>query len=270
MKDSCLITVAPNGARRGYADHPAIPLMPSEIAMTAKACLAEGAGMLHLHVRNEQGGHLLDAAAYRRAIDAVRDSVGDDLVIQVTTEACGVYQPAQQRAVIHALQPEAVSLALRELLTEPEETPGGAFCHWLIEKGIMPQYILYTPEELDRFYLLRERGVLPEGKAFLLFVLGRYANPPIANPDALQDFLARHDGRDPWAVCAFGVTEADCMQQAARHGGHVRVGFENNLQRPDGTQVANNAELVRIARQRAEAEGRALMTAAEARRRFSD
>lgn len=265
----CLLTVAPNGARRGYADHAGIPLTPEEIAVDAKACLEAGAGMLHLHVRDDQGRHLLDAQAYRRAIDAVRDAVGDDLIIQVTTEAAGHYAPAEQMAVIRELEPEAVSLAIRELLSGADEADGGAFCHWLAARGIATQYILYAPEELERFYQLRRCGVLPPGEAFLLFVLGRYADPPIADPDALGEFLALHDGNDPWAVCAFGVTEADCMQVAARHGGHARVGFENNLQRPDGTLASGNAELVRIARERIEAEGRCVIDAAQAREFFN-
>lgn len=56
------------------------------------------------------------------------------------------------------------------------------------------------------------------------------------------------------------------MALAARKGGHARVGFENNLWRPDGKLAASNAELVGLARERIEAEGRRVMTAAEARR----
>jgi uncharacterized protein (DUF849 family) len=56
------------------------------------------------------------------------------------------------------------------------------------------------------------------------------------------------------------------MAMAAQQGGHARVGFENNLWRPDGELAVSNAELVGLARERIEAEGRRVMTPAEARR----
>jgi 3-keto-5-aminohexanoate cleavage enzyme len=46
-------------------------------------------------------------------------------------------------------------------------------------------------------------------------------------------------------VCAFGRREAACVVAAALLGGHIRVGFENNLLLPDGTLAGSNADLVR-------------------------
>ena len=110
--------MAPNGGRRTKADHPRLPLEPAELAWTAAACRDAGAAMIHLHVRDSTGRHLLDAAAYREAIRTVRAEVREELVIQITSESLGLYTPAEQRAVVEAVRPEAVSLALRELLPE--------------------------------------------------------------------------------------------------------------------------------------------------------
>ena len=59
------IAVAPNGGRKTKADHPALPLTPAELAATAAECLEAGAAMIHVHVRDANGRHLLDADAYR-------------------------------------------------------------------------------------------------------------------------------------------------------------------------------------------------------------
>lgn len=262
----CLLTVAPNGARRTYQDHPAIPLTPEELARDAHECLLAGAAMLHLHVREPDGRHLLATDAYREAIHAIREAVGDDMVLQVTSEAGGRYGPDTQRRVITELQPEAVSLAVRELFGDEREVEAsGELCHALAGAGSAIQYIVYSPQDLQAFHALRERGAIPQTAAFLLFVLGRYETPPVADPGRLPGFLDMLDERDRWAVCAFGPTEAECMALAARHGGHARVGFENNLWRPDGVTVTSNADLVRFARDRIQAEGRSLMSPAEAR-----
>lgn len=262
----CLLMVAPNGARRSQADHPAIPLTPESLARDARECLAAGAAAIHLHVRDREGRHLLEASAYREALQAIREAVGDELVLQVTSEAGGRYAPETQRRVIAELQPEAVSLAVRELFGESnEQEASGELCHGLARAGTSIQYILYSPEDLVIFNTLRRTGVVPDEPSLLLFVLGRYETPPIADPARLPGFLTHLDARDRWAVCAFGSTEGECMAQAARQGGHARVGFENNLWRPDGELAASNAELVGLARAHIEAEGLRLMTPAEAR-----
>ena len=64
------------------------------------------------------------------------------------------------------------------------------------------------------------------------------------SPRDVLPFLAAHDADCPWAVCAFGPRESACVLTAAGLGGHVRVGFENNLRLADGRLATSNAELV--------------------------
>jgi uncharacterized protein (DUF849 family) len=141
-----LLTVAPNGARKTHADHPAVPISPAEIAATAAAATQAGAAMIHLHVRDAAQKHSLDVGAYSEAIAAVREAVGERMVIQVTSEAVGIYSAEQQMAMVRELEPEAVSLAIRELVPEGGEDAAREFLAWLVGTGILPQYILYAPE----------------------------------------------------------------------------------------------------------------------------
>src|SRR6185369_8576303 len=107
-----MVGVAPNGARKGKSDHPALPILPGELADCAAACLAEGATWLHLHVRDASGQHSLDAGHYREAIAAVRERVGTAMVLQITTESAGRFGPPVQMAVVDAVAPEAASVAV--------------------------------------------------------------------------------------------------------------------------------------------------------------
>jgi uncharacterized protein (DUF849 family) len=240
-----VVMVAPNGARRTKADHPKLPITPAEIADEAELCCAAGASVLHVHARAADGRHSLDPDLYRAAIEAVRRRLGERIVVQVTTEAVRRYRPAEQIAVVQALHPEAVSIALAELIPDDEATDRAAgFLAWLQDERIAPQYILYTPDEVARFQELRGRGVIPQRRPFVLFVLGRYAERTEAQPRDLLPYLAAHDAECPWAVCAFGRREAVCVLTAAGLGGHARVGFENNLWLADGTLAASNAQLV--------------------------
>ncbi len=261
-----LIAVAPTGARRSRADHPRLPLTIAEIAAEAGRCLDAGAAMLHLHVRDAAGGHSLDAGLYREAIAAVHERAGDALLIQVTTEAAGRYTPDEQAGLIEDLRPEAVSLALRELLSDGDEGRLRRLFAFMDGAGVWPQIILYDAADVARLLALIESGSLPLLKPSVLFVLGRYAADQQSSPGDLHAFLAAMAERAWfWQVCAFGRREHDCMIEAIARGGHVRVGFENNLHLPSGEMAESNADLVRLSAQAARAAGRPPMTAAELR-----
>lgn len=261
-----VICVAPNGARRTHADHPALPVTPEEIAREAAACADAGASVIHLHVRDDAGSHSLDAARYRAAISSVRQAVGNRLLVQVTTEAVGMYSPAQQMALLRELRPEAASVALRELVPDDSALPEASrFFAWARSAGICLQFIVYEPAEARRLRTLVERGVLAQRTPATLFVLGRYSAGQQSDPLDLPGFLDGWPAAWPWSVCAFGAREARCMAAAVGLGGHARVGFENNLLRPDGASASGNADLVANVRTLVACSGRPLADAAQAR-----
>lgn len=240
-----ILAVAPNGARKTKADHPALPMTPEEIATAAAACRAAGAAMIHLHVRNAEGRHSLDVETYRAAIAAVRAAVGRDLIVQVTSEAVGIYRPEEQMRMVRELKPEAVSLAVREIVPDAAAEPAAAdFLAWVLAERILPQYILYSDDDLRRFDDLIARGVVPGERQVVLFVLGRYTKGQTSEPRELMPFLAANSRDHLWSVCAFGPRETACAVAAAALGGHARVGFENNFHLPDGSLAADNAALV--------------------------
>lgn len=265
-----MICVAPNGARRTHADHPALPITPAEIAREAVACADAGASVIHLHVRDGAGGHSLDATRYRDAIDAIQREAGDRLLIQVTTEAVGVYRPEQQMSVVRDLCPQAASVALRELVPDEAAVPAAAnFFAWALREGVALQFIVYSAEEARRLADLVQRGVVAQERPNTLFVLGRYTTGQQSSPTDLLPFLQDWPADWPWSVCAFGAAEAQCMAAAIGLGGHARVGFENNLIRADGTRARRNADLVDNLRTLIACTGRRVATADEAREIYS-
>jgi 3-keto-5-aminohexanoate cleavage enzyme len=245
MDQPVILTVAPNGARRVKSDHPAIPLTIAEIGREAARCAGAGAAMIHVHVRAPDGSHVLDAEAYRLAIAEIRAQAGQELIVQITTEAVGRYSPAEQMAVVDSVRPEACSIAVRELIPDPAAEPAAeAFLRRRAGEHCLMQHILYDAADVQRFEALVARGVIPADDASVLFVLGRYSAGQQSDPSDLLPFLAAWSLSLPWAVCAFGRREAACVVTAAALGGHVRVGFENNLHLPDGSLAADNAGLV--------------------------
>jgi len=255
MKEPIIILTAPNGAKKTKKDHPNIPLFPEEIGVAARDCRDAGAALIHLHIRDERAVHTIDVDGYKKAIAAIKNQLGDDLIIQVTSESVEIFSPEEQIAMVRELKPEAVSLAIREIIPTQADQPRAAeFFAWLQANKIAPQFILYSPEEVKYFARLVEEKIIPQDNKFVLFVLGKkngpniesaYAKPEDLHPfvDIYEKYLKSHDVK--WAVCAFGGYENKCMLEAVKLGGHVRIGFENNILMADGSIAPDNAVLIR-------------------------
>jgi uncharacterized protein (DUF849 family) len=264
-----IVIAAPNGARRTKVDHPNLPMTADETAAEARRCRDAGASVLHLHVRDADGGHSLDVGRYREAIAAVRDAVGDDMVIQATTEAVGMYSAEEQIRMVRSLKPEAISVAVREIVPDAADEAGARdFFGWLMDAEVWAQLILYDPADIERFIALHEAGLFAVSKPSVLLVLGRYTVGQRSEPSDIDPMLAALSPiRDDvsWSVCAFGAQENACMRHALGEGGHVRVGFENNLLLPDGERADYTADLVRLAADAARDAGRPPLDAAAVR-----
>ena len=251
------ILVAPNGARLTKADHPALPMTVAEVVADARACAEAGAGGIHAHVRDAEGRHVLDAGLYRELLAELASAL-PGFQAQVTTEAVGRYSPAEQRALVRALRPESVSIALREIAAEGDEAETRRFFHFCAEAGIGVQHILYDKGDIAHLARLVAGGTIPGADLMALIVLGRYTPGQRSAPGDLDApaaaLLAALPGID-WAACAFGPAETDCLLAALRRGGKARIGFENNRLMRDGSPAACNADRVRELVQALAAEG---------------
>lgn len=239
-----IIAVAPNGARKQQSEYPNLPITPAQLVAEAKACYQAGATMIHVHVRDEAEKHCLDVGRYREAFAAIREGV-PEIFCQATSEAVGIFSRQAQIAMIKALKPQGVSIAVRELMpigvANAEITDLFAF---MTAENIAPQLIMYDRADRNRYQQLLNDGVLGEGSYPALFVLGRYSQGGVYHLTDIARFVDDLTGISTWMVCAFGRQEIQAVQLAALLGGHARVGFENNTLRADGSPANSNAEIV--------------------------
>ncbi len=236
------LTVAPNGAHKTKTDHPALPISAEEIATTAAACQSAGAGAIHLHVRDNQGQHSLDAGRYREAIAAISERA-PGMAIQITTESAGLFDVATQYACLADLQPAASSVSVREMARDvgvAERLYGLAD-----ELGTRVQHILYGPDCARQLMAWRHSGLVRPAQDDVIFVLGQYVPEILGQPQDINRFLELLDGQHlSWTVCAFGVQEQACLLRAIQLGGNARIGFENSLLASDGAVLQDNAQSV--------------------------
>ncbi len=238
--------VAPNGARMGRADHPALPLTIDEIVACARDCAAVGAGGMHAHLRDAKGAHVLDAGLYGELLAELALQL-PGFYVQITTEAAGRYAPAAQRALVAAMGPVAASVALREIAAGEDRVVTERFYRDCAAQGADLQHIVYDKADIDHLAELVASNAVAGDAIKVLLVLGRDAGGLPSTPAQVQISAAYLTGLLPtadWALCAFGQAETACLVAARDLGGKARVGFENNLRHPDGTIAATNAARV--------------------------
>jgi len=250
------IMVAPNGARKTKLDHPLMPINIEEVVSATIEARAAGATGLHAHVRDENQKHVLDAGLYRELLaECERNLPG--LFIQITTEAVGIYTAREQAALVHEIEPEAISVCLKEMAGEGG-LPAGAdkklardFYHWTKEAEIDVQHILFDVGEFEQLKRCIDAGIIPRSNLQLLFVLGRYTKNMESSVSHVMPFVNElnsdffNELETDWAICAFGQMETDCLLKAVELGGKTRIGFENNIHNRDGSVAASNAERVK-------------------------
>ncbi|MGB1235215.1 MAG: 3-keto-5-aminohexanoate cleavage protein [Planktomarina sp.] len=241
MQTAFELMVAPNGARLTKADHAAVPISAADVAQTAKTCADAGATAIHVHVRDENGGHSLDPQRYANTIGEIAKFTS--LPVQFSTESAGQFDVATQRNCLENPASYDASVALREIARAPDtlaQTYRDAAA-----KNIDIQHILYDASDVTHLLNLYDSGDIPLQSQRTIFVLGRYTKDQVSTPADLKPFLAAM-GTTPltWSVCAFGQNEQACLLAALNAGGHARIGFENNLWAPNGTVFPDNAASV--------------------------
>ena len=104
-----LITVAPTGAETAKADCPQLPTTLAELVQTAQECEAAGAGMIHVHIRDDEHRPTLDLARLTDTVQALREAT--DLVVQLSTGG-SVHDPLEHRLRVLDAAPDSCSLTM--------------------------------------------------------------------------------------------------------------------------------------------------------------
>lgn len=241
------IMVAPTGARRTRFDHPALPVTLPQILESAAACHRAGADAIHLHVREDDGGHSLDAGRYREALAELANTL-PTMAVQISTEAVGIFDVTAQLKCLKAVAPKWASVSIREIARAPELANAVyGTCH---DAGTKVQHIIYGVDDIALLRDWQSKGLVRPDQLDVICVLGRYTTGQVSQPSDLDPFLAELAPEISWMVCAFGPSEHACLHYAAQRGGTLRVGFENSLTHENGEPHTDNVASITALRQR--------------------
>lgn len=261
-----VITVAPTGAEVTREQTPHLPVTPEEIADEVVRSVREGASVVHIHAREPDGRPTTDPAVLRRIADLIRERV--DIVINMSTGAEVGMSHAERIRVLEA-SPEIASLNtgsmnFGDLLFDNPPDLIEALAKRMLAEGIRPELEVYDVGMLGAAARLLDAGLLEEPPLYN-FVMG----VPGGIPASAANLIALLDNRPrpgPWSVTAIARHQLPMGTLAAVLGGHVRVGFEDNIYYRRGELATSNAQLVARARRIVEELGRPVATPDEARR----
>lgn len=217
-------------------DHPAVPVLAEELARDAVACVAAGAGGVHLHPRDERGRERLDAHVVDQVVTRVRDACG--VPVGVSTGAWIEGSVERRVRLLRSWSaPDYASVNV-------SEDGGLAVAEALIEAGVGIEAGVWSVDDAQQL-----------GDWALGSGLTRVLVEPVevARGDAIACVQAIHDALDSVGVRAPRLQHGDgeatwvLIEDAVRRGIDTRVGLEDTQYEPNGARTESNEALVRTA-----------------------
>ena len=265
-----IITTALTGAETTKEVQPNLPVTPKEQIDCAKACFEAGSRVLHLHVREDDGKPSQRLERFQEVIQGVRKEVPEMLIQISTGGAVGV--PFEDRMAPLQLQPEMATLNAGTLnfgnevfLNAPEDII--RLAEYFKEVNVAPEIEVYESGMIDYVAKLVKKGHIthePLHVQFVLGVPGGMSGKP-KNVLYMAEHLKEEIPTATWGIAGIGRWQLPCAMMAMTMGGHIRVGFEDNVFYHKHVLANSNEQLVaRIARI-AEEYGRPLATPEQTR-----
>jgi 3-keto-5-aminohexanoate cleavage enzyme len=276
--EKLILTVATTGAFQGKEANPNLPETPEEIAQTAYECWNEGASIVHIHARDPKSRKATSDPDVLREIDRRIREKNCDIIIQHSTASDYIPRLSDDKRIkAIEMNPEMASLDITFtrlvtfggqeniwVMTLPEIEAGAKA---MLDRGIKPELEVFNPVVMEDTYRLIEKGLLT--KPYLYnFVLGmrRINRGYMAySPQLLMQLVNALPPDSIFTTMGVGSDELPATTLSILLGGHVRVGFEDNVHYGKGQLAESNAQLVARAARLGRELGCEIVSPAEAR-----
>jgi len=293
-----IIAAALNGGR-SRREHPGVPCTPAEVAAEARGAAEAGASIVHIHARSGDEWSA-SPAWYADAIARIRAEEPMPLVSLTSLRPAGV----PGNAVVSLLdvlcrtdrtKPDLISVNLGHIVAWRRPVPMAPSPPARITEhfsndhndliailvacrrfGVTPELGVLDLGFVSNAVALRDEGVLPERPWFLVELDSpAYGARRQVAPSTAEDYhvlasrVRKYFPEAAFAAHGVELPGYTVLRRALADGAHLRVGFEDCVHLPDGSQAESNAELVDWAVEAAEKIGRPVASVAEARRTTS-
>ena len=280
-----IITCAVTGNIVTREHHPRLPVTSEEIASAAIDAARAGAAIVHIHVRDPQTGRgSMRVDLYRAVLDRIRNS-GVDVIVNLTTGEGGRFTPSDNEPRVAAegttlskpelrvahvveLRPEMCSLDFNTMVSGRNvviNTPRNVrtMAEAIVAAGSKPELEVFDSGDIHMALDLLAEGVLPKPALFQIVTGVKYG--AASTPQTLMYLKSLLPPDCEWTAFGLGRMEFPIAAQSFLLGGHVRVGFEDNVYIRKGELARDNAQLVEKAMRIVRDRGGEPASASEAR-----
>ena len=265
--EKLIISACICGAEVTKENNPAVPYTVEEVVREAKSAYDAGASLIHLHVRWDDGTPTQDKGRFQEMVDAIRKECPDVIIQPSTGGAVGMTDLERLQSTEITPTPEMATLDCGtcnfggdEIFINTDNTIAN-FGDIMKERGIKPECEVFDKGMIDLALKAAKKGHIDYPIHFD-FVLG------VQMTATLRDlvFMATSVPADStWTATGIGRTCWDIVAGTIALGGHVRVGFEDNVYMSKGVLAKSNGEMVERVVQMAKLMNREVATPDEAR-----
>lgn len=262
-----IITCAISGAEVTKEQNPYVPYTVDEMAEEAYQAYKAGASIIHLHVRHDDGRPTQSKLRYQKVMKAILRRCPDVIIQPSTGGAVGMSRDERLKPTL--LNPEMCTLDCGTLnfggddIFINTENDIKYFASRINERGIFPELECFEKGHIDMVLRLHKKGFIKDPMHFS-FVLG--VNGGMTGEERDFHFMRESIPEGcSYSVAGIGRFEFSLAELSIKHGGHVRVGLEDNLFIEKGVLAKGNKELVLKVVDIAKSYGREIATPDEAR-----
>ena len=266
--EKLIITAAICGAEVLKEHNPYVPYTVEEIATEAFNAYEAGASIIHLHVREDDGTPTQDVKRFEAAINEIVKKCPDVIIQPSTGGAVGMsnderLQPTLLNPEMCTLDCGSVNFGGSEVFINTEDDIK-YFAERIYERNILPELECFGKSHIDQVLRLYKKGFINDHLHFS-FVLG--VNGGQSGEERDFHFLRESLPENAtYSVAGIGRFEFPLAELAIKHGGHVRVGLEDNIYISKGVVAEGNGDLVRKVVEIAKKYNREIATPLEARK----
>jgi uncharacterized protein (DUF849 family) len=230
-----LLEAALNGGRPP-ADHPAIPVSPSQLSAAAAEAARAGAGALHFHVRGADGRESLAAADVACTVAEVRTQ---GVPFGISTGAWIVSDPVRRLAAVAewTVLPDFVSINF-------DEEGAVELASFFLRRSVNLEAGVANPFAAEQ---LVRSGLANRCLRIMFEPQEQVVADAMTTVAAMEAVLDAAAVRAPRLLHGVNATAWPLVDAASARGYATRIGLEDTLTLPGGGVARGNGELVRAA-----------------------
>ena len=248
MKNPLIISAAITGSFPTKEMNEAVPYSPKEIIESVVECYNAGAAIAHIHVRDPDTGEpSYEYKYFEEVLLGIRSKC--NILINLTTSGLRLSGPdvIKQRLKNAELRPDICSFDIGSMnfndwvfVNSPQWSESAA--NFFKEHNVKPEIEVFDVGHIYQAIELIRRGLILEPPFFQICMGVKWGiEATIENLIFMKNKLPKNS---VWSVLGIASAQLPMNVTGIFMGGHVRVGFEDNIYFKKGIKAKSNAQFV--------------------------